>query len=78
MAKSRATATPWQPVQSSNLAAVRWNPARGTLDIRFKSGRWYRYLDVPVHVYFDLMAASSKGKFHHRFIRDRYAFEGPF
>lgn len=61
----------WLPVESSNLAAVRY---RGTnLDIQFKNTTVYRYSKVPPEVLIELLNAESIGSAFHRLIRS-----GPF
>lgn len=44
------------------------------LDIRFVSGRIYRYFDVPETLADRMRAASSKGAFFNAELRDRYRF----
>lgn len=54
------------PVESSNLENVGYDPESATLQIGFKNGYVYEYYDVPQHIYDELMAADSKGKYSHR------------
>lgn len=58
------------PVDSSNIKSVGFDA--NTLEIEFHSGGIYQYYDVPTDVYHYFMNASSKGKFFHLFIRDKY------
>jgi hypothetical protein len=58
-----------QPVRSSSIAAVGYDAFTATLEIRFHSGRHYRFFLVPPHCYRDLLAADSKGRFFLRNIR---------
>jgi lysyl-tRNA synthetase class 2 len=44
------------------------------LEVKYVSGRVYRYLDVPEEVFARLLKASSKGAFVNRMLRDRYAY----
>lgn len=44
------------------------------LDIHFVGGRRYSYFDVPAGIAEGLAAASSKGRYFNRLIRDRYRF----
>lgn len=72
-----ASDTPWVGVQSSNLVAVRWYIREDQvpiLEVRFNT-RSYRYYGVPEHVYRGLMSASSKGTYHHRYIKWNYPFD---
>ncbi len=57
------------PVSSSNLEAVGYHPESRTLEVQFRHGGVYQYLDVPIHRYVGLMTAPSKGSFFDRFIK---------
>jgi len=57
------------PVQSSNLASVGYEPETSTLEIEFHNGGIYQYFQVPQEIYEGLMNAGSKGTFFHQFIR---------
>ena len=59
-------------VMSSNLHSVGYDPGAAALEIALASGGVYLYSGVPGHVYLGLMSASSKGSYHHDYIRDRY------
>jgi len=59
-------------VESSNLEAVGYAIDEAKLEIDFKDGSAYEYYDVPQHVYDELMAADSKGKYAHRNIYKVY------
>ncbi len=56
------------PVSSTNLRAVGYNPVSQTLRIEFHSGT-YDYYGVPESIYNGLMNASSKGQYHHQYIK---------
>lgn len=70
--------TPWEVVESSNLAAARWSDnesiltADHTLEVMFRDGSVYEYRGVPREVFDGLLKASSKGQYHWRNIRDRF------
>lgn len=49
------------PVNSSNVAALGYEPVTRTLAVRFKSGQTYHYKDVPADVAGAVQAASSIG-----------------
>ncbi|MDO4036095.1 KTSC domain-containing protein [Clavibacter michiganensis] len=51
------------PVTSSNLSAIGYDSVTKTLEIAFKKGGVYQYVDVPKSVYDGLMSASSHGRF---------------
>lgn len=67
----------WVAVSSSNVKAIRFI---GTdwLDVEFLRGkpgqRIYRYFGVPVQVYYDMLAAGSKGQFVHQQLKGKYSF----
>jgi len=63
---------PRQPVQSSAIAKVGYSKRRHILEIEFVNGAVYRYLDVQVTVYQDLMLAESKARFYDSNIRKHY------
>ena len=48
-----------EPVSSSNLADVGYDPATQTLEVGFKNGRIYQYFDVPEHIRDGLMMQGS-------------------
>jgi len=55
------------PVSSSLISSVAYDPAERILELVLRFGT-YRYYDVPVGVYRELLAAPSKGKYFHRHI----------
>jgi hypothetical protein len=62
------------PVESSNLKGVHYDPNTQALTVQFHTGGMYRYEQVPVSIYDDLMKAPSKGKFFIQKIRTTYQF----
>jgi hypothetical protein len=62
-------------VQSSDLAAVGYDAKRRLLEIEFRSGGIYRYLEVPPQIHEQLLAADSKGRFFATHIRDQFRCE---
>lgn len=64
-----------QPVSSSNLSAVGYDPASRVLEIEFHNGGVYQYSGVPQHVYDGLMSAGSKGQYFHAHIKDIYPYQ---
>jgi hypothetical protein len=60
-----------QPVNSSSLASVGFDPATNELEIEFREGGVYRYA-VPRRVHQELMAADSLGAYFARRIRHTY------
>lgn len=63
-----------QPVSSSNLRSVGYDPRTHTLEIEFHSGGVYQYFGVPQSVYNGLMAASSHGSYFYHNIRNVYSY----
>jgi hypothetical protein len=61
-----------QPVESSALAAVGYSSQLHVLEIEFRNGAIYRYLDVPKKLYRQLLAADSKARFYDQHIRGRF------
>lgn len=60
---------------STVIRSYRYDRRQRALDIVFQSGRRYTYLGVPEETYDAMKAASSKGEFFNRQIRDHFAFE---
>jgi hypothetical protein len=50
-------------VSSSTIIVVGYDSNLKTLEIQFLDAGTYRYFDVPVTVFNDLMNASSKGQY---------------
>jgi hypothetical protein len=63
---------PRQPVQSSAIAKVGYSKRRHILEIEFVNGAAYRYLEVPLAVYRDLMSSESKARFYDSNIRGHF------
>ena len=61
------------PVASSDLASVGYE--NRTLYIAFNSGGVYAYAGVSESVYRQLLAAPSKGKFFHAYIKGVYPYQ---
>ncbi|MET3508569.1 KTSC domain-containing protein [Halalkalibacter oceani] len=59
------------PVSSSNLNSVGYDENTQTLRIDFHNGT-YDYYNVPRSVYDGLLNASSKGQFHHNYIKNDF------
>ena len=51
-------------VESSNIGSIGYDPDNAILVINFKNGgATYEYYDVPQHVFDELLAAESKGRY---------------
>ena len=60
------------PVQSTALAAVGYSKRLRALEIEFRNGAIYRYLEVAPDVYDALVNARSKAHFYDENIRHKY------
>ncbi|MBA2242572.1 MAG: KTSC domain-containing protein [Chthoniobacterales bacterium] len=61
-----------ESVQSSALAAVGYSRRLHALEIEFRDGLVYRYLEVPVRIHCGLISADSKARFYNKQVRGRY------
>ena len=62
------------PVESSMMAAVGYDPELEALIVLFNSGKAYQYLNVPPEIYDGLMLAGSKGRYMLDNVIDHYPF----
>src|SRR4051812_9293988 len=60
------------PVESTALASVGYSKKLGALEIEFRNGAIYRYLEVDPAAYEALLKASSKARFYDQNIRHKY------
>lgn len=60
------------PVASSHISSI--GHEGQTLYVRFRDGSLYAYDGVPEHVYCELMAADSHGKYLARYIKGVYPY----
>jgi hypothetical protein len=63
---------PHQPVESSAIRSIGYSKRLRILEIEFKRGGTYRYLDVPPAIHRNLLAAESKARFYNRHVRGKY------
>lgn len=61
-----------EPVTSSTVVSVGYEPTTETLEVEFKNGGVYQYYNVPEPVYQQFVAAESLGKFLHVYIKPAY------
>jgi regulator of extracellular matrix RemA (YlzA/DUF370 family) len=59
-------------VQSTALASVGYSRRLRALEIEFRNGAIYRYLNVDPAIYHELMIAPSKARFYDEKIRRKY------
>ena len=60
------------PVESTALASAGYSKKLHALEIEFRNGAIYRYLEVEPAVYEALLKASSKARFYDQNIRHKY------
>jgi hypothetical protein len=63
---------PRHPVESSGIATIGYSKRLRALEIEFRRGGTYRYLDVPAAVHRQLLAAESKAGFYNHHVRGKY------
>jgi hypothetical protein len=63
---------PRREVASRVLASVGYSKQLHALEIEFRNGAIYRYLNVPLQVYDKLMAAPSKGSYYDANVRRHF------
>ena len=61
-------------VKSSNVISIGYDRNSGTLEIEFTGNTVYQYFEVPEHIYDELMAATSIGKFIAANIKGSYRY----
>jgi len=61
-------------VSSSSLSSVGYDAARRILEVEFRHGGIYQYLDVPPEIYTALREAASLGTYLGRVIKPNYVF----
>ncbi|MFN2509565.1 MAG: KTSC domain-containing protein [Chthoniobacterales bacterium] len=61
-----------EPVESSALASVGYSRNLHALEIQFRDGLIYRYEEVPISVYRELISAESKARYYNKNVRGKY------
>jgi KTSC domain len=59
-------------VDSSAISSIGYSARLHALEIEFRNGAIYRYLDVPVQTYRELMASPSKASYYDNNIRHHF------
>jgi hypothetical protein len=57
---------------SSNIARLKYDPDTAVLSIEFRSGKTYKYADVPYDIFNAFISAPSAGKFFNSTIKGVY------
>lgn len=63
-----------QPVSSTDIRSIGYEPESKILEIEFHSGGIYQYFGVPASVYQGLMSAASHGKYFHQHVKNVYEY----
>lgn len=64
------------PIDSSLIRSIGYDFPNSVLEVELlPNGRVYRYYDVPLSIYNELMAADSKGSYFNEWVRDLYPYE---
>jgi hypothetical protein len=61
-----------EAVQSTAIASIGYSKRLHALEIEFRNGAIYRYLNVDPGIYHELMSAPSKARFYDEKIRRKY------
>lgn len=61
-----------EPVKSSQIASVGYDPTASLLEIEFKGGGLYQYLNVPANVAMELRFSDSVGSYFRANVRGAY------
>lgn len=64
----------WIAVDSSTISRMAYDETRKVLSVEFKNGSRYEYYDLPINVFQQMKAASSKGQFLSANIKGRYRY----
>ncbi len=62
------------PVESQVIRAVRYDRDRRVLEVVFRNGRPYHYVNVPPAEYDNLLRSRSKGRYFLNNIRNAYPY----
>ncbi|MDP2629667.1 MAG: KTSC domain-containing protein [Candidatus Harrisonbacteria bacterium] len=61
-----------EPIQSSDIKSIGYDPETRILEVEFHSGRIYQYANIGENVHHELMKSDSKGSYFNTHIRDQY------
>jgi hypothetical protein len=61
-------------VTSSTAVSIGYDETKRILEIEFKSGDIYQYVNVPKEIYWKLIDTTSVGKMIHRIIKDKFQY----
>ena len=69
------SAVEWVSVESGLFSSAAYRVSARQLYLRFQDGKIYRFLDCPVMVYNEFIAAASQGRYFSQQIRNRFRSE---
>lgn len=58
-----------EPVSSSLLNSVGYDPDEQILEVELQDGKVYQYIDVPEETYHGLVEADSLGRYFNNYVR---------
>jgi hypothetical protein len=61
-----------EPLDSSSLRSVGYDPSAHVLEVEFRNGGVYQYLEVPDEEFEGFITAPSKGRYLNTEIKARY------
>lgn len=61
-------------VASDVMASVGYDATTAVLEVEFRSGAVYQYIDVPAEQHAALVLAASKGRFFNAHVRPKFHF----
>ena len=59
-------------VESTSLVSISYATEQSVLELEFRDGSVYSYIEVPPECVHELIAADSKGAYFNRHIRNRF------
>jgi hypothetical protein len=64
-----------EPVESTAIKSIGYNEDKKLLEVEIlETGRIYKYFDVPLEEYLDLLDAKSLGEYYNRVIKEKYEY----
>ncbi|MEJ7821108.1 MAG: KTSC domain-containing protein [Chitinophagaceae bacterium] len=65
-----------EPVESIAIKSIGYNEDKKLLEVEIlETGRIYKYFDVPLEEYMDLLDAKSLGEYYNRVIKEKYEYK---
>ena len=61
-----------QPISSSNIVSAGYDPATQTLELEFKGGAVWQYMNFPESMWYEFLSAPSQGKYFRAQILPRF------